>query len=173
MDWNPTVQGDISEVEREQVRVTNLYRMMFGRQPVRIVEKLVLSSRGHCQEMSKLGYFGHFSPTPGRKTPWDRMKLQGYDHGVSENCIQGQTNPKGAHDGWCHSSGHHRNILMLPWTEMGTGHYGGLMTQNYGQAPKWSKDAPAAPQGSGEENMVYEDEGASGAEEVPDYEEGD
>ncbi len=171
MEWNPTVAGDISEVEREQVRVTNLYRIMFARQPVRIVEKLVLSSRGHCAEMSKLGYFGHFSPTPGRKTPWDRMKLQGYDHGVSENCIQGQTNPQGAHDGWCHSSGHHRNILMLPWTEMGTGHFGSMMTQNYGQAPKWSKEAPAAAAAeSNGENVPWEEDGVAGQEEGLDYE---
>jgi hypothetical protein len=25
---------------------------------------------------------------------------------------------------------------------MGTGHYGNMMTQNYGQAPKWSKHDP-------------------------------
>jgi hypothetical protein len=178
MEANPTVEGDITEVEREQVRVTNLYRIMFGRWPVRLAPKLVLSSRGHCEEMSKLGYFGHFSPTPGRKAPWDRMKLQGYDYGVSENCIQGQTSPKGAHDGWCHSSGHHRNILMAPWTEMGTGHYGSLMTQNYGQAPKWSKEeGPAKAEEAPGENIPWEEEGAAGEEgattEGPDYEEED
>jgi hypothetical protein len=64
---------------------------------------------------------------------------------------------------------------MPPWTEMGTGHFGSLMTQNYGQAPKWSKEASATatPQESGEDNGVYDDGGASGAEEAPDYEEGD
>jgi hypothetical protein len=92
--------------------------------------------------MSRLGYFGHFSPTPGRRTPYDRMRLQGYEYGASENCVAGSTSPRGAHDRWCHSSGHHRNILMPPWTEMGTGHYGRLMTQNYGQAPKWSEHDP-------------------------------
>ncbi|MHC4490406.1 MAG: FHA domain-containing protein [Planctomycetota bacterium] len=132
MEFNTKVEGDITPVEREQVKVTNEYRMMFGRWPVRLIEKLVLSSR----------YFGHFSPTPGRVTPYDRMRLQGYTYGASENCVGGSTSPKGAHDRWCHSSGHHRNILMPPWTEMGTGHYGSLMTQNYGQAPKWSKDDP-------------------------------
>lgn len=170
MAWNPTVKGNITEIEREQVRVTNDYRIMFGRWPLRLVEKCVLSSRGHCEEMSKLGYFGHFSPTPGRKTPWDRMRLQGYEYGVSENIIQGQTNPQGAHDGWCHSSGHHRNILMPPWTEMGTGHYGSMMCQNYGQAPKWSKEAPPKEEGAasgedagnGEKNVPWEEEGAAG-----------
>jgi len=181
MDWNPTVEGNITEVEREQVRVTNLYRIMFGRQPLRLVEKLVLSSRGHCEEMARLGYFGHFSPTPGHKAPWDRMKLQGYEYGVSENIIEGQTNPMGAHIGWCHSSGHHRNILMPAWTEMGTGHYGNLMTQNYGQAPKWSKDAPKPEKSAGEEGteVPWREEGAPGEggpapdDEGLDYEDGD
>ena len=142
MEFNTKVEGDITPVEREQVKVTNEYRMMFGRWPVRLIEKLVLSSRGHCEEMSRIGYFGHFSPTPGRRTPYDRMRLAGYTYGASENCVAGSTSPKGAHARWCHSSGHHRNILMPPWTEMGTGHYGSMMTQNYGQAPKWSKDDP-------------------------------
>jgi hypothetical protein len=146
MEWNPTVEGDIKDNERQQVQVTNEYRMMFGRWPVRIVDKLVLSSRGHCEEMSRLGYFGHFSPTPGRKTPYDRMRLQGYVHGASENCVAGTTDPRSAHQRWCHSSGHHRNILMPPWTEMGTGAHGSLMTQNFGQAPKWSRSDPPRPE---------------------------
>ncbi|MHC4958339.1 MAG: FHA domain-containing protein [Planctomycetota bacterium] len=137
MAYNEKVEGDITETERAQVRVTNVYRIMFGHQSVRLVEKLVKSSRGHCEEMSRLGYFGHFSPTPGRRTPYDRMKLEGYTHGASENCIMGQTSPEGSHAGWCHSSGHHRNLLMPHWTEMGTGHYGRYMTQNFGQPSKW------------------------------------
>jgi uncharacterized protein YkwD len=181
MDWNPTVKGDISPVEREQVQITNLYRIMFGRQPVRIVEKLVKAARGHSEEMSKLGYFSHFSPTPGLKTPWDRMKKEGYDYGVSENIIQGQTNPMGAHIGWCHSSGHHRNILMPPWTEMGTGASGNLMTQNFGQAPMWTNQkepgAKEEGQAAGEGQATpWEEEGAAGEgepspeDEGPDYE---
>jgi uncharacterized protein YkwD len=133
---NEKVTGDITPLEREQVRVTNEYRMMLGRWPLRLVEPLVLSSRGHCRDMEKNGYFGHFSPTPGRRTPFDRMKLQGYEYGASENCIMGQTSPLGAHEGWCRSSGHHRNLLMPAWTEMGTGAHGIYMTQNFGQAPR-------------------------------------
>ncbi|HEX5135790.1 MAG TPA: FHA domain-containing protein [Planctomycetota bacterium] len=180
MEWNPTVEGDISPVEREQVEITNRYRIMFGRQPVRIVEKLVKAARGHSEEMSKIGYFSHFSPTPGLKTPWDRMKREGYAFGVSENIIQGQSSPMAAHLGWCHSSGHHRNILMPPWTEMGTGAYGNLMTQNYGQAPQWTKEPGVVSTGEDadegnpwEEEGVPGDEGPTPEDEAPDYEEGD
>jgi uncharacterized protein YkwD len=167
MEANTQVPGDITKIEREQVRVTNEYRMMFGRWPVRIVEKLVLSSRGHCEEMSRLGYFGHFSPTPGRKTPYDRMRLAGYNYGSSENCVMGTSDPKSAHDRWCHSSGHHRNLLMAPWTEMGTGHYGSYMTQNFGRAPKWSGKPPSdEPAEDGEPG----DEESEDGEDPYDYE---
>ncbi|MEM8885638.1 MAG: FHA domain-containing protein [Planctomycetota bacterium] len=145
MEWNTTVSGDITSVEREQVRVTNEYRMMFGRWPVRIVALLVKSSRDHCEEMSRLGYFGHFSPTPGRKTPFDRMRLVGYQFGSSENCVMGTSDPKSAHERWCHSSGHHRNLLTAAWTEMGTGHYGRYMTQNFGRAPQFRGKGPTTP----------------------------
>ena len=142
MEWNTTVPGDIKDNEREQTAVTNRYRIMFGRQPVRVVEKLVDSSRGHCKEMSEIGYFGHFSPTPGRKTPYDRMRLAGYQYGASENIVAGTTDPKSSHQRWCHSSGHHRNLLMAAWTEMGTGAFGSMMCQNFGRAPKWFGAAP-------------------------------
>ncbi|MHC4549023.1 MAG: FHA domain-containing protein [Planctomycetota bacterium] len=170
MEFNSGVEGDITEVEREQVEVTNAYRMMFGRWPVRLVEALVKSSRGHCAEMTRLGYFGHFSPTPGRRTPYDRMKLEGYQYGSSENCIAGQTSPKGAHDGWCRSSGHHRNILTPMWTEMGTGHHGRMMTQNYGQAPKYSKYDPEPEDEPGYE---WEEDGEDDAEGDIEYGEED
>ena len=68
---------------------------------------------------------------------------------------------------------------MPPWTEMGTGHYGSLMTQNYGQAPKWSKEAPAkeAEVPTNGESVPWEEGGAMGEEgatpDGPDYEEED
>ncbi|MFB3065954.1 MAG: CAP domain-containing protein, partial [Planctomycetota bacterium] len=159
MEDDAKAEGDIKGVEREQVRVTNEYRIMFGRWPVRIVEPLVLSSRGHCEEMSKLGYFGHFSPTPGRRTPYERMALQGYKYGASENCVGGTSDPTSAHVRWCHSSGHHRNLLMAEWTEMGTGAYSSLMTQNFGRAPRHSKLWPKeSAGGAGAGSDSYDDD---------------
>ena len=61
----------------------------------------------------------------------------------------GNTTPEGSHQGWCHSSGHHRNLLMPQWTEMGTGHHGAFMTQNFGRAPRWSVTDPKEPEGPG------------------------
>lgn len=35
------------------------------------------AAQGHSQEMLDLGFFGHYSPTPGRKAPMDRIRLAG------------------------------------------------------------------------------------------------
>ncbi|MHC4847708.1 MAG: CAP domain-containing protein [Planctomycetota bacterium] len=117
--------------------------------------------------MSRRGYFGHFSTTPGRRTPYDRMRLAGYQYGASENCVMGTSDPKSAHERWCHSSGHHRNLLTAAWTEMGTGHYGSLMTQNFGRAPKW-RDKPPSDEPDVEDES--EDESEDDGEDPYDYE---
>jgi hypothetical protein len=58
------------------------------------------------------------------------MKKQGYVGGASENIAQAG-DPQTAHDMWCHSSGHHRNILS-PWEDQGAGFAGHSWTQNFG-----------------------------------------
>jgi uncharacterized protein YkwD len=111
--------------------VTNAYRRMFGHRPLAVNLKMQAAARGHCEEMSTLGFFGHFSPTPGRRTPFDRMKLAGYSLGASENCaINGSA--VGAHDAWLLSSGHHRNLLSPSHTEFGSSNAGRYWTQNFG-----------------------------------------
>lgn len=141
--YNLTRTAVIGEYEREVHRLTNAYRLMMGRRPVMIDDRLVLCARGHSEEMSRLKYFAHDSPTPGRKSPTDRAKLAGYGGGVSENIARGQPLPANAVDGWIGSSGHHRNILGAGHTHLGTGYCeeGRFWTQNFGRgAPKPPKD---------------------------------
>lgn len=100
--------------ELELVRLTNAYRMEMGLMPVRLDERLVQAARGHSQEMANLGYFGHESPTPGRKSPGDRAKLAGYRSGsVAENIAMnsGGITAAASFHMWYNSAGHHRNIL--------------------------------------------------------------
>jgi uncharacterized protein YkwD len=59
---------------------------------------------------------------------------------VSENIHRGSGSPEGAHNGWVHSSGHHRNILQKLWTEMGTGQAGRYWTQNFGRTKPMTFD---------------------------------
>jgi uncharacterized protein YkwD len=131
---NAVVVSSASKAEREQVAITNGYRVMLGRNALRLNEKLLQAARKHSKEMSDKGYFGHESPTPGLENPMLRMKAEGYASPAGENCAMGRSDPLSAHEGWLKSSGHHRNILMDSHTEMGSGQSGHLWTQNFGAA---------------------------------------
>jgi uncharacterized protein YkwD len=148
LDANAKLKGDIDESEREQVRITNEYRRMFGhRRLLRLHPKLVEAARGHSDDMAKLGFFDHMSPVEGKRTPMDRMMLAGYPNTpCSENIHAGSGDPQGAHNGWVHSSGHHRNILMPNWSEMGTGRSGKFWTQNFGFASGDEQAGGSGPQ---------------------------
>jgi len=102
---------------------------------VRIDNRLVSSARLHSEDMARRGYFAHQAPPnpatgEGPTGPANRMQKQGY-HGwsYSEN-IAMSASPQQAHDMWCHSSGHHRNILS-GWTDLGSGVGGRNFTQNF------------------------------------------
>jgi uncharacterized protein YkwD len=62
----------------------------------------------------------------------DRMQLVGYTQGVSENVCMGRGDPKSAHEGWTHSSGHHRNLLERNHREMASAIASSYWTQNFG-----------------------------------------
>ncbi|MEZ5988297.1 MAG: CAP domain-containing protein [Planctomycetota bacterium] len=117
----------------EQIRITNAYRRMFGHRPLRCDTRLMEAAQGHSEEMNRLGYFSHTSPTPGLTSPGDRMRKAGYPGGGGENiAINGS--PMGAHTAWIHSSGHHRNLLNEHHWDMGIGVVGRYYTQNFGSA---------------------------------------
>ena len=103
---------------------------------LRIDNRLVLAARLHSEDMSKRGYFAHQAPAnpatgEGPTGPADRMMKQEYiGFGYSEN-IASSPSPTQAHTMWCHSSGHHRNILS-GWTDLGSGVGGRNFTQNFG-----------------------------------------
>jgi uncharacterized protein YkwD len=160
MRENAKGRGAAEEPERRQVEVTNEYRRMFGRRALLLADKLVLSARAHGDDMSRGGFFNHFNQRllnmkPGEKVPPQacgcssdglvpgcghgpdaRIRRQGYEFiACSENIHAGSGDPESAHRGWCHSSGHHRNILAAEWKEMGTGQVGKYWTQNFGLPP--------------------------------------
>jgi hypothetical protein len=129
-----------NEAEREQVRVTNDYRLMMGRSALAWNPRLQVAAQGHSNYMANTGDFGHTETNPERRTVLDRLSLVDYLGGGSENCHQGGGDPKGAHDGWVHSSGHHRNILTPGHREMGSGLAGFYWTQNFGSDDAFMED---------------------------------
>jgi hypothetical protein len=129
--YNAIVGKGLSNAQRELLQITNEYRTMFRHPPIAIVTTLAAASQGHADEMSRLGFFDHMSPTPGRRTPYDRMRLAGYQFGASEN-IALVDGALAAHIAWCHSSGHHRNLLDASHREIGIGANGRYWVQNFG-----------------------------------------
>jgi len=129
--YNKAAKGEFSVAVRTLLRITNDYRAMFGHRPLAAVKSACEGSQGHADEMSRLGYFSHMSPVPGRKTPRDRMRLAGYMFGVSEN-IAMAGGALASHNAWCRSSGHHRNLLMANHREIGIGANGRYWVQNFG-----------------------------------------
>ena len=139
--YNTIVGRTLASAQREQLQITNEYRGLFRHRPLAVVPAICEASQGHASEMSRLGYFAHMSPTPGRKTPYDRMRLAGYTFGVSEN-IALTDGAMGAHLAWCQSSGHHRNLLDANHSEMGIGADGRYWVQNFGSG-QVHRDDPA------------------------------
>jgi uncharacterized protein YkwD len=126
--------------EREQVRITNRYRAMFGRRSLAWNAAVQAAAQGHSDYMANTGEFGHFEKDPERRTPSDRARLEGYTSGVSENCAMIGGDPKAAHDGWTQSSGHHRNLLMASHREMASGLASNYWTQNFGADRAFEKE---------------------------------
>ena len=133
MRQNATLPTKANAAEKRQVEVTNDYRVMMGRHAVRINDKLVLAARMHSRDMSQGGFFSHTNELDAKKrTPRDRAILNGYHGvGISENIAQNGGGAEGAHRGWLHSSGHHRNILSKSWRLLGSGNDGRNWTQNF------------------------------------------
>jgi len=118
--------------ERRQVEITNAYRALLGRRVLAWNPRIQAAAQKHADYMSLTGDFGHFEPEPARRTPADRLKAEGYASGGSENCHAGDSGAEGAHLGWTHSSGHHRNLLVATHREMASGIAGPYWCQNFG-----------------------------------------
>ena len=93
--YNEKVGTTATGQEKENVRVVNAYRIMMGRQAVKLDERLVRAARGHSLEMARLKYFAHESPTPGLESPGKRCAREGYSGGTGENIAMGTTHRAG------------------------------------------------------------------------------
>jgi len=62
----------------EFVDLLNGYRRAAGVAMVSRDEVLARAAAAHVAEMERMGYWGHFSPTPGNRTPDDRLAQEGW-----------------------------------------------------------------------------------------------
>ena len=123
---------DLPEDCREQVRILNDYRAMLGLHALAIDTRLYQAALKHSEWMERTGRFAHESTLPGRVTPADRCRAEGYESGVGENIAFGYPTAESVHNGWYNSSGHHRNMVSAGYHQIGVGRAGTYWTQNFG-----------------------------------------
>lgn len=112
--------------------ILNKERCIMGMIPLRLEEKLSDATRGHSEDMARLGFFAHESPVEGKKSPWDRAKLAGFEgNGAGENIFMGSTSPDAAYNAWFASDGH-RFIMFGGGNVLGVGICGSHWTMMTG-----------------------------------------
>jgi uncharacterized protein YkwD len=129
MTENGKLRSQVQEEEYRNIWHTNLYRVLMGKNALRLQPKLCIAARDHCKDMQEKGFFDHDSPVQGKRTMGDRAKRQGAKaHG--ENISRGITTGESAFWDWFRSYEHHENMLE-PYLEMGAGTYEGFWTQMF------------------------------------------
>ncbi len=137
--YNRLLRTTATSDEKKVIEVTNEYRMQLGLTPLAISEPLTQAARKHSQEMQRLGYFAHDSPTPENRDPGKRCANEGYNHYRGENIASG-AGAEGVFKMWYNSSGHHRNMLG-GHNEIGVG-LSGSWTEDFGGRPDLDLDNP-------------------------------
>lgn len=129
---NQNSNSQVSEIEKEVVRLVNLERQKAGLKPLQIDEKLSSVARLKSEDMKNKNYFNHTSPTYG--TPFDMMQQFNIKYKrAGENIAKGQKTAKEVVDAWMNSEGHRRNILSKSFTHIGVGY------TKRGNTPYWTQ----------------------------------
>lgn len=105
---------------------TNAAREEAGAAPVAHSPALAQAARHHAEEMARLGYLSHVSPTPGRGRPEERVRLVGgtvavLGENLAEVSARGTDVAERVVTGWLASPGHRSNLLRDDWTHVGFG----------------------------------------------------
>jgi hypothetical protein len=126
---NLALRDQVPPGEFQQAWVTNLYRVLIGKVPLRLNVRLCEAAREHCKDMVEKDFFDHMSPLPGKRTPGDRARLHGASAG-GENILMGDSAPEDAFWGWFESLGHHKNMAG-DYSEIGVGNHQRHWTQMF------------------------------------------
>lgn len=116
----PASSGSYSSFQNQVVQLVNQERTSRGLKALTVDSALTNTATLKSQDMAKLGYFDHTSPTYG--SPFDMMKQFGISYrAAGENIAYGQTSPAQVMQGWMNSEGHRANILSTSYTKIGVG----------------------------------------------------
>ncbi|HEX2515501.1 MAG TPA: CvpA family protein [Chloroflexota bacterium] len=127
------VQPD-AEAEARMLDLINVERLRAGLRPLVADERLREVARQHSQEMFRLGYFAHVSPSAG--SPADRLQRSGVPFATAGENLAYAPTVEVAHSGLMASPGHRKNILTPEFNRVGIGVmrgglYGRMFTQNF------------------------------------------
>lgn len=127
LNFNEQLNDKVSDGEYEVVFLTNEYRIMMGRPPMKIDLKLVTAARKHSQNMKELNFFSHNSPVKGSESFSQRAAAEGTS-ARSENITMAETAPN-AFISWINSPPHHKNMLLVGQLFIGVGQFEGRWTE--------------------------------------------
>lgn len=116
----PTLSKDVASFEEQVIKLTNNKRAENGLPPLKANWELSRVARYKSDDMAKLKYFSHTSPTYG--DPGKMIKNFGISYRtMGENIAMGQRTPEEVVNAWMNSAGHRANILNKAFTEIGVG----------------------------------------------------
>ncbi|MHB8065787.1 MAG: CAP domain-containing protein [Ruminiclostridium sp.] len=116
-----STNGDYNAFQKKVVELVNVERSKNGLKPLTTNTQLSKTATLKSQDMAKLNYMNHNSPTYG--SPFDMMKKYGISYrAAGENIAMGQTTPEQVMQDWMNSTtGHRENILNSSFTQIGVG----------------------------------------------------
>lgn len=109
------------------IALSNQMRKENGIRPVAQLNYLSEAAAGHSQEMAKLKYFSHTSPTVGLERPKSRIEVAGgWDMSIAENIYRSVGVPENelaqdVVDAFMNSPVHRANLLNPKFNSMGIG----------------------------------------------------
>ena len=110
-----------SGMASQVVNLVNKERSAEGLSSLSTDAQLAKLAQLKAEDMAKLGYFSHTSPTYG--SAFDMMKTYGVSYKTAgENIAKGQKTAESVMEGWMNSSGHRANILKSDYTKIGVGY---------------------------------------------------
>ena len=115
-----TASGTYASFQNQVFQIVNQERTSRGLKALTMDSALNNTATLKSQDMAKLNYFDHTSPTYG--SPFDLMQKYGISFRTAgENIAMGQTSPQQVMTGWMNSEGHRANILNSSFTKIGVG----------------------------------------------------
>ena len=122
----PALADDASLITKI-IALSNQMRKENGVRPVAQLNYLNDAAGGHSQEMTRMKYFSHTSPTVGRERPKSRIEVSGgWDMSIAENIYRSVGVPENelaedVVDAFMNSPVHRANLLNPKFNSMGIG----------------------------------------------------